>query len=467
MNSQEQAELKKLWTRWKNSPLAFVKEVFKATPEPWQVEVLKAIPKHPKIAIKSGHGVGKTTLEAWVIIWYVTLHAPCKVPCTAPTAHQLKDILWSEIRKWLQIMPEHMRGSYQLGTDRLSMAPDVFAVARTARKENPDAFQGFHDDNLLFIVDEASGVEEVIFEVAQGALSTPSARVIMAGNPTKTSGYFYRAFNLNRDIWKTFTVSCFDSSRVSPEYIENCKREYGETSNFYRVRVLGEFPESGDMQFISTAAVQKCFAMNDNAYTSFPMVMALDVARHGDDTSVLVCRQGRKIHFIEQWRIDDLTTLATKVAGIVKAHPECKQLCIDTVGMGQGVYDMLGKMGFEGILQPVNAGATAFQADKFVNIRAEMWHSMRGMILEGMDLPNNDRLMADLTGLQYDYDMKQRLMLEKKSDMKKRGLASPDTADALAMTYAYPLGISEFNIKTTHDYHYEKAHDNDFTYSYF
>lgn len=454
-----------MFARWRLSPLDFVEDVFKANPEPWQRDVLQAIPKHKKIAIKSGHGVGKTTLEAWVILWFVTVHAPCKVPCTAPTAHQLKDILWSEIRKWINVMPEHLRKGYQLNADRLSVTEDTFAVARTARKENPDAFQGFHADNLLFVVDEASGVEEVIFEVAQGALSTEGAMVLMAGNPTRTSGYFYRAFNSNRDNWKTFTVSCFDSSRVDKAYIESCKREYGENSNFYRVRVLGQFPESGDMQFISTAAVNKCFDMNDQTYTAFPMVMALDVARHGDDTSVLICRQGRKVHFIEQWRIDDLVTLSQMVAKIVRAHPETAQLSIDTVGMGQGVYDILGKQGFAQILQPVNAGASAFEANKFINLRAEMWFNMREAINVGIDLPKNDRLLADLTGLEYDYDNKQRLMLEKKSDMKKRGLASPDIADALAMTYAFPLGIADE--KKFVQFDKVETYDNDFATSYF
>lgn len=467
MNSQEKRELAKLHKRWSSSPLDFVREAFKAEPEPWQAEVLVDLPNYPKIAIKSGHGVGKTTLEAWAIIWFVLFHAPCKVPCTAPTAHQLKDILWPEIRKWLNILPDSISNAFELTSDRLSITEDVFAVARTARKENPDAFQGFHSENILFVVDEASGVEEVIFEVAQGALSTPGARVIMAGNPTKTSGYFYRAFHANRDMWKTYTVSCFDSSRVSPDYIENCKREYGEDSNFYRVRVLGEFPESGDMQFISTAAVDRCFDMEDQTWHAFPMVAGLDVARHGDDTSVFIIRQGRKVHEVLQWRIDDLTTLATKAAHTVRQYPQIKQLAIDTVGMGQGVYDMLGKQGFENILQPVNAGAAAFESDKFLNLRAEMWFKMRSMILEGMDLPRSERMMTDLTGLQYDYDAKQRLRLEKKSDMKKRGLPSPDIGDALAMTYAYDLGIDEFNYHTTSDYHNNhKGYDNDFEHSY-
>jgi hypothetical protein len=170
------------------------------------------------------------------------------------------------------------------------------------------------------------------------------------------------------------------------------------------------------------------------------------------------------VHFIEQWRIDDLVTLAMKVAHIVRAHPETAQLAIDTVGMGQGVYDILDKQGFANILQPVNAGASAFVPHKFLNLRAEMWFNMRAAINEGIDLPKNESLLSDLVGLEYDYDAKQRLLLEKKADMKKRGLSSPDTADALAMTYAFPLGLNEKKFERSMQM---GAVDNDFAHSYF
>ncbi len=441
MTRKQKLDLPKLIGKWRADPLVFVETIIGATPEKWQAEVLTALPDNYRIAVKSGHGVGKTALEAWIIIWFLVCHAPCKVPCTAPTAHQLKDILWSELRKWVNNLPELLKTQFELTSDRLSINQSVFAVARTARKENPDAFQGFHEDNLLFVGDEASGIEEVIFEVAQGALSTKGARIILFGNPTRTDGYFYRCFNINRDSWKTFTVSCLDSTRVDQQYIDDCIREYGEDSNFYRVRVLGEFPESGNMQFISTADVERCTKYHDDTWHAFPLQAGLDIARHGDDKSVLVLRQGRKVHSINEYNLDDLNTLAGEVAKVVKQYPKIKQLALDTVGMGVGVYDILAKWGYDTILQPVNAGERASNPDRYVNKRAEMWDRMRLAIKESIDLPNNNKLVQDLTGLQYDYDMKQRLQLEKKSDMKKRGLSSPDIADALALTYAYELGF--------------------------
>lgn len=441
MTQKQKVDLIKLIDKWRKDPLVFVESVLGATPERWQVEVLEALPNNLRIAVKSGHGVGKTALEAWIIIWFLVCHSPSKVPCTAPTAHQLKDILWAEIRKWINKLPTWLQTQFDLTSDRLSLSEDTFAVARTARKENPDAFQGFHEDNLLFVCDEASGIDEVIFEVAQGALSTKGARIVLFGNPTKTSGYFYRCFNVLRDSYKTYTVSCYDSTRVNKQYIDDCIKEYGKDSNFFRVRVLGEFPESGDMQFISTDDVKNCINYKCKSYTDFPLQMGLDIARHGDDDSVLVIRQGRKIHSIDRYRITDLTTLSSKVTEILKKHPECAQLALDTVGMGIGVFDILRKWGWDHILQQVNAGEKASVEGRYKNRRAEMWDNMRQAIRETIDLPDDDRLLVDLTGLQYDYDNTQRLQLEKKSDMKKRGVASPDSADALALTYAFPLNI--------------------------
>lgn len=373
-------------------------------------------------------------------MWYITTHAPAKIPCTAPTAHQLQDILWAELRKWHSKMPAYIKQSIQFTSNKLSISEDVFAVARTARKENPDAFQGFHADNLLFIGDEASGIEDVIFEVAQGALSTKGAKIILTGNPTRTSGYFFRCFGSGSANWWTKTVSCFDSSRVDSSYIDSCKAEYGESSNFWRVRVLGEFPTSGDMQFISTEDVERCMnAVDDNTWSWFPIQIGVDVARHGDDSSVIVVRQGQKVHEVIILKIDDLITLSDKVQEVLIQYPTTAQLAIDVVGMGYGVHDTLKRRGYEDILEPVTAGSTP-RNPKYFNKRAEMWDAMRQAIKEGLFLPKIEQLKVDLTGIQYDYNnAKQQLMLEKKADLKKRGLKSPDTADALALTYAYPL----------------------------
>jgi hypothetical protein len=158
-----------------NDPSLFVTEVFRAQPEKWQTEALRALATHDRVAIRSGHGVGKSTFLAWVILWWLCTHFPAKVACTAPTAHQLEDVLWGEIAKWHRQMVSPFKEWISVGSGRVELTEageEAFAVARTARKEQPEAFQGFHSDHMLFIVDEASGVEDIIFEVGQGAMST-------------------------------------------------------------------------------------------------------------------------------------------------------------------------------------------------------------------------------------------------------------------------------------------------------
>ena len=186
----------------RDNPAEFVKQVIGATPEPWQIDALNAIRDGDRVAIRSGHGVGKSAMMSWLILWWLSTRFPAKIAATAPTAHQLDDVLWGEVAKWHRSMVNpFFRDQLEVKNDRVYLkdAPnESFAVARTARKEQPEAFQGFHSDNMLFLVDEASGVEDIIFEVGEGAMSTQGAKTLMVGNPTRTSGYFYDAFHKGR-----------------------------------------------------------------------------------------------------------------------------------------------------------------------------------------------------------------------------------------------------------------------------
>ena len=180
-------------------PVEFVEDIIKATPDEQQAKILQSVAKNQLTSVRSGHGVGKSTVEAWVVIWFMVTRPFPKIPCTAPTQHQLFDILWAEVSKWL-------RNNKALSEELVWTKEKVymkgypeewFAVARTASK--PDALQGFHAEDVLYIIDEASGVDDSIFEPILGALSTPGARLLMCGNPTQLSGFFYESHNKNRD----------------------------------------------------------------------------------------------------------------------------------------------------------------------------------------------------------------------------------------------------------------------------
>ena len=237
----------------RKDPVLFVTTCLNAKPQKWQEEALHAIATKPRVAIRSSHGVGKTAFLSWVILWLLLTRVPCKVPCTANSANQLEQVLWSELQKWAKRLPTGFQKELVFASDKITLknVKESFAVARTARKDSPEALQGFHgtpevDGSLSFIVEEASGVPEIVMEVAQSAMSTAGSKTVMVGNPTKATGFFADAFGKNADRWHTMTVSCYDSEMVSKDWIEDMKRQYGEDSNIFRIRCLGLPPLQDD-----------------------------------------------------------------------------------------------------------------------------------------------------------------------------------------------------------------------------
>lgn len=434
-------EVKSLLLRWKNDPVAFVTEALRATPEPWQAEALMSMVTDNRIAIKAGHGVGKSTFMSWAILWFLLTHYPAKIPCTSPSAHQLFDVLWAEIQLWHRRLPEALQAQIIIQNDRVELAGaplECFASARTARKEKPDALQGFHSENLLFLVDEASGVEDAIFEVASGAMSTKGAKLVLVGNPLRTLGYFYRAFMPNSGF-KRITVSS-ESVERARGIVGEIARNYGKDSNVYRVRVLGEFPAAGDDVMIPMDLVEAAV----NRELEVPLaggIWGVDVARFGDDTSCLVKRYPRGV--VEEPMVwNNLSTM--EVAGRVKAEwdktpdrfkPE--RIYVDAIGIGAGVADRLFEMQLPSVAVNV-AENPALLSDIAYRMRDELWINAQRW-LEGREckLPNHERLINELCSLRKSFASNGKIKVESKDDMRKRGLRSPDVADAFVLTFAY------------------------------
>lgn len=439
--SSDAETLRAIVARWRLDPVAFVREVLEVERmEPFQVAALQALSRGERVAIRSGHGVGKTALEAWAILWFASTRLPFKIPCTANTGSQLYDVLWAEVGLWLRKMRETwplLGNRLNLSQDRMEVvtAPaESFAAARTARRENPEALQGFHSPNLLFVIEEASGIDEKVFEVAEGALSTPGALVLMAGNPTRRSGYFFRAFHADREFWHCIHVPCSASSRVSPEFLQRMAQTYGEDSDIYKVRVQGEFPSASSMQFIPFDIVEQCRSYKADWPAHHPYILGVDVARFGDDRSVLIGRQGRKVWPAIKLRGLDTMALADRVI-----HEAEKQkadfIVVDGVGVGGGVIDRLKQLGIRNVIE-ISGAMTPSDPSMYANKRAELWGWMRDALREGCELPEDSELVDDLVAVEYGYTSKQQILLERKEDMKKRGLASPDIADALSLTFA-------------------------------
>ena len=428
---------------WRKDANRFVTDMFGAAPSPQQAALLTAASEPgARVACKSGHGTGKTTSLAWLILWGLCCFEDTKIPCTAPTGHQLKDALWAEMAKWRDKMLEPWKSSIRLTAEeaRIDSLPN-FAVARTGRKENPEALQGFHAGKLIFLIDEASGIDDKIFEVARGSLSTPGASVVMTGNPTRTTGFFYRAFHANRDRWTRLTFSGETSPLVSAESVREMEAEYGRDSDIYKVRVLGEFPSGGDLQFIRAADAETAMTRHYEweVYKGSPKVLGVDVAAYGGDRTVIVERQGLYAHVLWQVRGAETATIAGEAARLWDSR-QCSAVFIDATGVGFGVASDLRTLGY----QPFSVHFGAASANRaYKNKRAECWGLMRDWIAKDggqLDLGEYGEYMKnDLTGPDYQYDMQGRLQLERKEDMRKRGVASPDFADALALTFAAPV----------------------------
>ncbi len=431
----------------KEDALRFVRKVIGAEPTDQQAQLLKAVSEPgAHVSARSGHGPGKTTTLAWLIIWFVGLYPDSRVPCTAPTGHQLNDLLWPEINKWHGSLHPLWRRDLVITADRVFVrdAPKTqYAVARTARPENPEALQGFHATNLLFLLDEASGIPEPIFETAEGALSTPGARVVMTSNPTRTEGYFYRSHHEERMHWVNLHFSCLDSPLVAQDYIDKMAARYGEDSNVYRVRVLGEFPYASEDILIPLPWVEAAVG-RDIEFPASKRIAGLDVARFGDDANALTVRQGGNLYFLDEWRNADLMETVGKIANYYRQEDLFDVVHVDAIGLGAGVADRLVEMGIPAI--SVNVSEVSALGERFNRLRDQLWWNVREFFesqQSRIDPDTNSMLQEDLkgqlTGIRYNFTSNGKIKVEGKDEMKKRGLESPNLADSFCLTFAEGL----------------------------
>jgi len=442
----ELSETQKAVLRWRaDGPSEFAREVLGAKPTDQQLSGGRALVEKRRVSIRSGHGTGKSTFEAWCVLWFLSCYFPCKVPCTAPTSHQLEDVLWSEIAKWHRKLKENIPAlgeqfEWSAGAFRMKATPnESFAVARTSRPERPEALQGFHSENILFLIDEASGVSDNVFEVAEGALSTDGAFVVMAANPTRQSGYFYDSHHKMRSAWAALHWNGEDSPMVSKQYVENMAKKYGRQSPVFKVRVLGDFVGAAD-GVISLELLEAAKIREVDVNSRAPIIWGLDVARFGDDSCALAKRQGNhKLGTIREWWGKD--TMQT--VGIVKAEYDAARekpaaINVDVIGIGSGVVDRLKEMGLPavGVNVAESESANANPEISFNRLRDELWWRGREW-LEARDckFDDDEETIAELTTPTYSILSNGKIKVEGKDEMKKRGVKSPNRADAWLLTF--------------------------------
>ena len=438
-------------------PVEFVEDIIGATPDPEQAKILRSVAANPMTSVRSGHGVGKSTVQAWVVIWFMTTRPFPKVPCTAPTQHQLFDILWAEVSKWLRNNPA-LQNEMVWTKEKVYMRgypEEWFAVARTASK--PDALQGFHADDLLFIIDEASGVSDPIFEPVLGALSTPGARLLMCGNPTQLSGFFYDSHHKNRASYATFHIDGRNSQRVPKEFVDRIIRMYGEDSDVFRVRVAGDFPLQEDDIFIPISLVEKSIHTEFSPRISpLSVHIGCDVARFGDDKTVIGYKVDEQVTFYKKRQgqdtmktADDIILLGEELVHRYRLDAPIP-VKIDDGGVGGGVVDRLRQVKR---LNPERFWWLEVYPVKFgQRIKHKYYHdsttymmSVVKKLLTPFDeetgkpkpveliLPDDDDLVAQLSGRKYELTEASKIRIESKEAVKKRGQPSPDEADCVLL----------------------------------
>lgn len=444
-----------LQKKYLHDPVAFAHDLTHFYPDDNQIPVMMDIAEHNRVSVRSGQGVGKTALEANILLWYLTMHPDARIVATAPTRQQLHDVLWAEVEKWRSNSPllsTILRWTktyvYVNGREKR-----WFAVARTATK--PENMQGFHEDYMLFIIDEASGVAEPIMEAILGTLSGPENKLLMCGNPTQTSGTFYDSHTRDRAMYCTHRISSRDCPRTNKENIAAMERKYGRDSNFIRVRVDGEFPLQDDDVYLPMSMLDRSIHTDWELTNPVRIDIAADIARYGDDLSVIAYKVNEKVFIHDKYNGRDLMHTADKIVELgielIRRYRYKASIVvrIDDTGVGGGVTDRLRQIKQQnptrfGWLEvmPVVFGQR-IKHMYYHDTTTYMYACLKEMV-SGVDengkpkpveliLPDDEDLIAQLSTRRYEMTEASKVKIESKDDFKARAGRSPDEADCVIM----------------------------------
>lgn len=483
MNGQNRAARRRFFggrvPMYQQNPVLFAREILSFEPDSWQEGALMDLAENPKVAIKSGQGVGKTGMEAVALLWFLACFPYPRVVATAPTRQQLHDVLWSEAAKWQERSPLLRRllkwtktYIYMDGYEKR-----WFAVARTATK--PENMQGFHEDNMLFIVDEASGVADPIMEAILGTLSGGNNKLLMCANPTRTSGIFFDAFHADRALYRCHTVSSLDSARTNKDNIASLIRKYGKDSNVVRVRIYGEFPRQEDDVFLPLSWVEASLKAEMREETAkalgvyydaagekvvdrsgvHSIDIGCDVARFGNNKTCIAYKINEAVRMHKKYSGQDTTWTAGNIAQLYLALAGLYKfkgtvyVKVDDSGVGGGVTDQLRAIKRRQPARYATMAIIPMQFGKPISHRFyyDSTTMMMGIIREMIQpfddegneripmlvLPDDEDLVGQLSCRKYTY-IGGKIKVESKKEMRERGLSSPDEADCILLT-CYPV----------------------------
>ena len=463
-------ELRAVREECRDKPIAFCESVLGINPWSKQREILTSVLENPRTAVRSAHGVGKTFTAAAVVLWFLFTRYPSVVITTAPTWRQVRSILWKEIHRLSKKMEVKLGLPLVPKLDELTteLRIDDSCFALGLATDESEKFQGFHSENLLVIVDEASGIPVTNWDAINGLMTSQGSRLLAIGNPTQTSGEFFDAFHVKRWMYNTIHISAFDSPNLmgteeerpyltSKEWVDEKRREWSEDSALWQVRVLGDFPTAEADALIPLSAIETA-AQRDVEDDGF-IEIGVDIGRYGDSESVLVVRRGDSVVRLETLRQKDLMEMTGWIASFIDLYTVITddgtkippRVRIDEAGMGGGPVDRLKEQGYR--VSGINGGSRAYDYEKFANVRTEMYWHLRERFLEGrISIPNDEVLITQLAAIRHKYHStgaREALIIESKEKMKERGIKSPDRADALALAFMGGIRLSGHTIGTS------------------
>ena len=457
----------------------------KKGPEKWQREELEELGRHIRanMALKSmgldmvpwrsayasGHGVGKSAYVAWIILFLMSTRADTRGVVTASTQFQLEDKTWPELSKWHKLaLNEHWFRWMATGLVFAAYAEDqqknYKTTAASVSEEKTEAFAGLHNEgkSVFVIFDEASGVQGKVWEVSEGALTDGEAFFLAFGNPTRPDGEFADCFDKHSHIYRTRHIDSREVSHTNKVALQTTIDKYGEDSDEVKVRIRGVFPLQSYNGFISADIVNDAMQRESYEDGGEALIMAIDVARFGDDCSVIGYRRGRDARSLPFRKFKGLTLV--KLAEIAMREADIHRpdaIVIEATGVGAGVVDIMRDRGYRII--EIHPGAQADRRDLYINRRAEYWSIMRDWMYEEGCIPPDAGLFTQMTTIQYTLDRhEQRVQLEPKEAMKKRGLPSPDEADTLALTHAVRVARRDRNLDRQKNRNLGVAHYDEF-----
>ena len=427
---------------------------------PVQSEILKSVRDNTRTAVRSCHGIGKTFTAAMCILWFLYSHPKAIVLSTAPTWRQVEKLIWKEIRTAYREALIPLGGNLFPKSPELHLVYDEWYAAGLSTNE-PDRFQGFHEEHILVVVDEAAGVNVEIFEAIEGILTSSGARLLLIGNPTSIGTPFYDAFT--KPGFTTFHVSAFDTPNfteanitpediangtwqvkaintpyprlITPAWVADRYKAWGEDSSPYQVRVLGNFPSQGEDTLIPLLWIELAMERWEEMQEGSPVRLGVDVAAYGSDKTVIAIRKGNKLSELRVYSQKN----TRETAGLVQQtarEVSTDKISVDEIGIGRGVVDSLEEDGYENV--GVNVAEKSSDVERWHNLRAELWCNFRELLdpeKNNIGLPPDDELLAELASVKYKVDAKGAIQIEAKEDMKKRLGHSPDRADAVVLAF--------------------------------